>query len=517
MMELKFLITLLMLFHIIKSDTEENLIYSTAWATSLYKIVPPPLTLSNNTLRQIIRISSSSERIRLKLSNKIGKSNLEIKKINIADSLNQGTGEIVKNTITPITFDGKENIIIPPGKEIYSDIFYYHLKSLSEVAISIFFGEVPSEYTGHEASMTNSFIEEGNKVNNTKISTNNKVAHYYYISLIEMLSKDKKSTIVCFGDSITDGVGSTNDKHSRYPDLLSTKIKLNKDTSYLSVINEGITATRVTTQGIERYSHDVLEIKGIKYIIFLYGVNDINWLDSTFSEVIEAYKKIINLAHENNIFIYGCTILPYGKNEIWTEVREKVRKEVNNWIRHTKSDEGGFDAFFDFDEFMKDTNDETILKHEYDCGDGLHPNNQGYQRMVQAIHNLTLFTLEPEFKNNLNIIDKIGVKFKLDNNLEENTDVNIILKGECKGSYGFRIAFYNDKNEKTSDYFYTGKIEKGKFELDINLTINDISSYIVIRRPISTINIDYIELRYLEVKTADYTKIFNIINEFEFL
>ena len=28
MMELKFLITLLMLFHIIKSDTEENLIYS---------------------------------------------------------------------------------------------------------------------------------------------------------------------------------------------------------------------------------------------------------------------------------------------------------------------------------------------------------------------------------------------------------------------------------------------------------------------------------------------------------
>ena len=54
-------------------------------------------------------------------------------------------------------------------------------------------------------------------------------------------------------------------------------------------------------------------------------------------------------------------------------------------------------------------------------------------------------------------------------------------------------------------------------QLDINLTINDISSYIVIRRPISTINIDYIELRYLEVKTADYTKIFNIINEFEFL
>ena len=162
-MKLKLLFTLLFLFPIIKSKmnnviSQDNQIYTTVWATSLYKIEPPPFTLSNNTLRQIIRISSSSETIRLKLSNR-EKSNLEINSINIADSLTQGTGEIIQKTITPITFDGKENIIIPPGSEIYSDNFSYNLKSLSEVAISIFFGKVPSEYTGHEASMTNSFIE----------------------------------------------------------------------------------------------------------------------------------------------------------------------------------------------------------------------------------------------------------------------------------------------------------------------------------------------------------------------
>ena len=522
-MKSKFIFTLLILFPIIQlkinnlNSEDDELFYSTTWATSLYQIEPTPLTLSNNSLRQIIRVSSSSQKLRLKLSNKTGKTNLEIKSINIADSLSQGTGEIMENTLTPIKFGGEESIIIPPGVEIYSDIFSYNLKSLSEVSISIFFGQVPSEYTGHEASMTNSFIEEGNKINNVNFSTKNKISHYYFISLIEILSSKQNPTIVCFGDSITDGVGSTMDQHSRYPDLLATKIKLNLGTSDISVINEGKTATRFTTQGIERFRHDVLEIKGIKDIILLYGVNDINWLNSEFTEIIEAYKSIIKLSHENNIFIYGCTILPYGRNNIWTEEREKVRKEVNNWIRNTKSDEGGFDAFFDFDEFIKDPNDDTIIKNEYDSGDGIHPNSQGYLRMVQSIDNLTLFTKETKVNKYLNIIGQIGVKFKLDINLEKNTNVSITLKGKCEDSKGFRVAFYNDQNKKTSDYYYSGKIEKGNFEFNINLKISDISSYIYIRRPISTINIDFLALNYLEISSNDFKQIFNVIKEFEFL
>ena len=366
--------------------------YSTTWGTSLYLIESPPISFSNSTLRQIIHISSSGEKIRIKLSNQNGKSDLEIISIKIANSVTQGTGEIDENTNTPILFENKENITIPAGSEVYSDIFSYPLKALSEVAISIYFGKVPNEFTGHEASMTNSFIEEGNKVNNAIISTKNKIAHYYFISLIETISQTKKDAIVCFGDSITDGVGSTNDRHNRYPDLLSMKLRLNKDTADISVVNEGITSTRVTEHGIERYSHDVLDIKGVKYIIMLYGVNDINWLNSKSTEVLSCYKKIIGLAHERKLFIYGCTILPYGNNEIWTKEREMVRKEVNDWIRKAKVEDGGFDYVFDFDKYVKDPNDDTKLYKEYDSGDGIHPGPHGYMRMVQAIDDLSLFT-----------------------------------------------------------------------------------------------------------------------------
>ena len=402
-MKVQFLFSLIFLLSNIQNKMNsinilsDNVECSTTWATSLYRIEPPPINLSNNTLRQIIHISSSAEKIRIKLSNKLGQTDLEIKSITIADSKSQNTGEILESTLTPITFEGKNEIIIPRETEIYSDIFSYKLKSLSEITISIYFGLVPKEFTGHEASMTDSFIEEGNKVNNTVFSTRNKVSHYYFISLIEIISSTKKSTVVCFGDSITDGLGSTNNRHNRYPDLLAMKLKLNKETSDLSVVDEGITSTKVTTEGIERYNHDVLEIKGVKYIIMLYGVNDINWIDSESEEIISVYKKIINLAHKNNLYIYGCTILPYGRNEIWTEKREKVRKEVNEWIRNTKSEEGGFDAIFDFDAYIKDPKDETILYKKYDCGDGIHPSPTGYQRMVQAIDDLSLFTKEPNF------------------------------------------------------------------------------------------------------------------------
>jgi len=366
--------------------------YSTIWGTSLYLIESPPISFSNSTLRQIIHISSSGEKIRLKLSNKNGKSDLEINSIKIANSISQGTGEIDETSNTPILFENKENITILAGCEVYSDIFSFPLKALSEVAISIYFGKVPNEYTGHEASMTYSFIEEANKVNNAIISTQNKIAHYYFISLIEAISEIQKDIIVCFGDSITDGVGSANDRHNRYPDLLSTKLRLNKGTADISVINQGITSTRVTENGIERYTHDVLDIKGVKYIIMLYGVNDINWLNLKSDEVISCYKKIIDLAHEKRLFIYGCTILPYGNNEIWTKEREIVRKEVNDWIRNTKVEDGGFDYVFDFDKFVKDPNDDTKLFKEYDSGDEIHPGPQGYMKMVQAIDDLSLFT-----------------------------------------------------------------------------------------------------------------------------
>lgn len=495
--------------------------YFTTWATAIISTAAPNIPLSNNSLRQIVHISASGEYLRLKLSNKLGKTNLEIKEIIISDSVAQGTGEINVNTLTPVTFKGENGIIIPSGEEIYSDTVSYNLKSLSDLAISFYFGETPERISGHTNSKTYSFIEEGNKINEQTFSNENKIDHWYFISAIEVVSNPPKKTIVCFGDSITDGAGADIDKNNKWPDFLSLKLHLNKETSDIAVVNKGINGNKITTQGIERYSYDVLDIKGVTYIMVLYGVNDINLLNATSSDVISAYKQIIKQAHENNIFIFAGTILPYGNFFRWTEERENYRQEVNKWIRNTKPEEGGFDAVFDYDELLKDPNDETKLLKIYDSGDGIHPNSEGNSKIVQSIDNLELFTKNPNFNDEtkdkeIKLIDIIGVKFKLNFEIKKDEEINVKITGNCIGSKGFRILA-NKEDEKSSEYYYTGKIEKGKFEISIKLKVYEDSNYIVIRRPISTINIDNIILDSIEVSFEDKNQMFTSVDECIFI
>ena len=166
--------------------------YFTTQSTAISCNGNPKIKFSNNSLRQIIRVSASGNNLRLKLSNKLGKTNLEIKEINISDSKSQGPGEIITITLIYLTFNGEKGIIIPPGKDIYSDTNSYNLKSLSEIAISIYFGLTPEILSCHRSSRTDSFIEEGNKINNQKFSNINKIGSYFFISAIEVSSLPAK-------------------------------------------------------------------------------------------------------------------------------------------------------------------------------------------------------------------------------------------------------------------------------------------------------------------------------------
>lgn len=501
----------------LNDNFQEESTFCTTWSSAIYATREknlPPIKFTNNSIRQIVHISASGEKVRVKFTNKFGESNLEILSANIADSVSQGSGEIDLDTLTPLTFEGKESVIIPPGAEMYSDTFSYNLKALSEVAISLYFGSMPIQLTGHSHSQTCSFLEEGNKINIQKFSRDIRVTHWYVLSTVEVSSNPRKNAVICFGDSITDGHGSTNDIQGRWTDYFSEKLHSNPETSDVGVANKGIRGEKVTTDGLNRYDYDVLSIKGATYIIVLFGVNDINSLNATFDQVITAYKKLIKKAHRNNILIYGATILPYGRNSPWTEEREQIRQQVNNWIRNTKPEDGGYDSFIDFDKVMKDPNEEKNLLIEYDSGDGIHPNSVGYKNMASAFDDLSLFTREPNFNvydylDKIEIIDKEGIKFKLDFNLEANEEVTIKINGTTNGSLGFRILAANNEGVKTSNYYYSGKISEGGFEYVVKLSIINTSNYIVIRRPISTINIDNIKLNFVEVEKGNNKILFS--------
>lgn len=167
-------------------------------------------------------------------------------------------------------------------------------------------------------------------------------AHWYIITGIDVLGSNK--SVVAFGDSVTDGRGLTTNAQNRWTNCLASRLQANDTTSNVGVLSQGIGGTLVMGSGISRFDNDVLEQSGARYLIILYGINDIVYASADATRLINTYKTFIRKAHPKNILVYGGTLLPFGCNSAYTAAKETVRQAVNTWIRSTRAADGGFDA-----------------------------------------------------------------------------------------------------------------------------------------------------------------------------
>jgi lysophospholipase L1-like esterase len=109
----------------------------------------------------------------------------------------------------------------------------------------------------------------------------------------------------------------------------------------------------------------------------------------TAEQLITGYRTMIRAAHARGVRVIGATITP-TKGVIYpgyyTERGEAVRDAVNHWIRTGCE----YDAVVDFDRALADPADPDRMRHEYDGGDGLHPNDAGMRAMAAAVDLATL-------------------------------------------------------------------------------------------------------------------------------
>ncbi len=370
------------------------------WATSPQLVepnnMPPSPGLSNNTLRQIVRVSIGGDQIRLKFSNQYGDKPLTINAVSFAESA--GGDKIKPETSQMVTFSGNRSITIPPGESVVSDTLSFKLKALTNMAITTYFGNVPQALTGHPGSRTTSYIEQGDAIDSIALPLAKTTERWYVISGIDILTEDPSTlAVVTLGDSITDGRGSITNKNNRWPDNLANRLQGNPTTSNIAVLNHGIGGNSVLSGGLgptvfSRFERDVLEQSGVGYLIILAGVNDLgaaNASMATAKDLISAYKMFINKGREKGILVYGGTILPFGGSGYYSPLREELRQSVNEWIRTS----GQFDAVIDFDLALRDPDEPIRLLSIYDDGDYLHPSAEGYRKMGDVI-DLTLFGAE---------------------------------------------------------------------------------------------------------------------------
>jgi lysophospholipase L1-like esterase len=368
------------------------------WATAEQLVepgnMPPAPGLTNNSLRQVVRVSIGGDSVRLKFSNEFSTSPVTMKSVQIAVST--GGHTIALSTNKELTFHGNPEITMNPGIAVTSDPISFHVEPRQDIAITIYFGQTSASVTGHPGSRTTSYLIAGNVTSTIDFSAAVTTDHWYVINRIDVQAPCTAVAVAIIGNSITDGRGSTTNKQNRWPDILSERLLKNPGTQQVSVLNLGIGGNCVLKNclgpsAVSRYGRDILNQEGIRWAVIFEGVNDIGGVNSATAatsvanDLLGAYTQMIQAAHAKNIKVVGATIMPFKGNSYYNTNSELCRENVNNWIRTS----GLFDAVIDFDKVMRNTQDTLKLTTAYQ-NDGLHPDSTGHKTMGNAV-DLTLF------------------------------------------------------------------------------------------------------------------------------
>jgi lysophospholipase L1-like esterase len=348
--------------------------------------LPPSPGLANNTLRQITHVSIGGSQIRVRISNRYGKSAVTISAVHIAKSMSGAT--IDTATDKALAFSGMAGATIATGQEVWSDALDFTLDPLTNYAVTIVFGSQSGDVTGHPGSRTTSYIASGNHVSDATVSGST-TDHWYFLTGIDVMGPTTSQAIAILGDSITDGRGSTTNGNDRWPDQLAKRLQADAATKGVGVLNLGIGGNAVVSGGLgptatARYDYDILGQSAVKWVIVLEGINDIG-ANASANSLTGAFQQFIDKAHAKNLLIYGIPVLPFAGSDYDSSAHQQVATQVNDWIRAA----GHFDAVLPLDMVVGSGNPATLMG-SYDSGDQLHLSPAGYKAMADAI-DLMLF------------------------------------------------------------------------------------------------------------------------------
>jgi lysophospholipase L1-like esterase len=362
---------------------------------------------SNQTIREIQRISIGGNWLRVRLSNEFNSAAINVGEAHVA--LAGSAGSTILQSDRKLTFGGQSTIIIPPNAAIYSDPVELKTPTNGSVAVSLFLPTNSGMVSIHPSAIDTAYITNGNTTGTSSAGGATKSAMRYMLSELQVFAEDDAAAIVTLGDSITEGEDSTEDASHRWPDFLADRLAAARGIAPRGVNNAGIGGNRLLNdnppnpfvnfgQGaLARLDRDVLVQGRVKYLIVLEGVNDLGLpgfigvpqQTVTADQVIGAYRQIIARAHEHGIKVIGGTITPFAgalEPNYWTPAGEAIREAANNFILKS----GEFDGMVDFAAAVADPKKPTFLATQFNGGDGLHLNDAGYQAMANAI-DLRLF------------------------------------------------------------------------------------------------------------------------------
>ncbi len=369
------------------------------------------LMFDNQTIREIVHTSIASDTVRVRISNAYGRQAVEIGAVHIAlrdkghDPLHNNGSSIAAGSDHAVTFSGRARVSIAPNAEALSDPVKLAAPA-GDLVISIFLPQAAAGAGVHYGAQQTNYIGAGDLTGAAEMSQPATITSWVFLTGVDALAPEGASTLVAFGDSITDGARSTVDANHRWPDILAERLRARRGAKPIGVLDAGIGGNRVLfdpmnvrfgVNALARFDRDVLAQPGVRYVIVLEGINDLGHpgssapLSETVSadDLIAGLKQMVERAHEHGLKIFGATLTPFEGTTIqgyFSPEKEAKRKAVNEWIRTGNA----FDGIIDFDKAARDPQHPDRMLPANDGGDHLHPGDAGYKTMAEAI-NLSLF------------------------------------------------------------------------------------------------------------------------------
>ena len=357
--------------------------------------IPPPAStvFQNQTLRQTAHLSLGGDQVRIKFGNLYGKAPVPLERVRVA--LSAGAGAVDVATDVAVTFQGRESVSIPAGGEVWSDKVSIRVPDGGNLAVSVYVREAADSTSAHRYANAVQHLASGDLSSTAAMpsAAGNLLTAWHWMSAIDVYKKGPARVVVAFGDSLTDGNGSTLGSNQRYPDLLSARLLKAGAGTPVSVVNAGLGGNRwlhdrFGLRGVERFRRDVLGVSGVTHAIVQMGINDIGFQQAwtpgekaTAAEVIASLAGVVATAKAAGIQVYLATLTPFKGHVYFSDAGEEMRQSVNAWIR-ANTDVAGV---FDFDAAVRDPAEPARILAAYRDTDSLHVNDLGYAQMVGSI------------------------------------------------------------------------------------------------------------------------------------
>ncbi|MEV0297166.1 GDSL-type esterase/lipase family protein [Nocardia sp. NPDC050710] len=348
---------------------------------------------ADETVRQVLHLDGGGDQIRVRLSNRYGRTPLTIGAARVA--LRKSADQIASETDTALRFGGAERVSIPVGAELISDPVDLPVAAGTDLTLSLYLPESTGLATFSHGPREIAYVTSGNAAAELALPGATEVPLRFFVTGVDVLAPADTPIGVAFGDSWFEGVGTTMSANRRSVDALNARI------GHGWVVNQGIGGNRALTgeigeHALSRFDRDVLGVPGVSRVLLNFGINDLilgamaDQPPATADELIAGLTELARRAHAAGLIVHAATIGPYAGcvyPGMPIEETQPTRHAVNEWLRGTDI----FDAVFDVDRAVADAERPDFIRPEFDSGDGMHLNDAGARAMAETVDVTALF------------------------------------------------------------------------------------------------------------------------------